>query len=623
MKLNKTREQLSEAFINSLKEDQIPWRQGWKSGRPVNAASNVRYRGINAFWLTYAAQLKGYDDPRWCTYKQAQDHGWQVRRGEKGMPVEFWSLYDTETRKKISREEADEIRETLGDRDKFKERIKPISSTSVVFNATQIDGIPKIEFQREPINEEELIQSRDKLIDEMDLIFYEGGGKAFYSPSNDSITMPVMNDFKDAYSYMTTFLHEAGHATGHETRLNRNIENTFGTRDYAREELRAEIASAFTAQAIGLEHSGEPEYLDNHKAYIQSWIERLEKNPNELFEAIKDADQISDYLIRKGGFELVRTEEIQQNKEIDVQKHKAAMADAEKKANLLPNQKGETEDLNKIDTMTPEEKEDHVQAVEAAIDYGNQKMLTDEDMELYRQIIEERHKEAQKPNAEMESKLQPEEQIEKKPGLKNESNERLQSIKEIGDIETKNPFFKMVENTEKGQLQLIFDGKPNEEVRNILKKNGFKWSPKEKAWQRMLTQNARYAVKRVTEKLEEINEQGKFEVEENSPKQNKNVHKKTFDQREYDYDDLERKLLAARDKKLEQSKGNAFHGTQQTDQFRQESGLYTTAKVESQGIYNGNTASLDRGPQLESPNSGYNQGMEECVELELEIGAEM
>ena len=138
----------------------------------------------------------------------------------------------------------------------------------------------------------------------MGLDFHEGGTEAYYRPSSDSITMPPDTYFKDDYGYMSTFLHECGHATGHESRLNRDLTGRFGSPEYAKEELRAEIASAFTAQDLGFGVSpdGLTLALDNHKAYIQSWISVIEDQPNELFAAIKDAEKISDYLLEKGEF---------------------------------------------------------------------------------------------------------------------------------------------------------------------------------------------------------------------------------------------------------------------------------------------------------------------------------
>ena len=143
--------------------------------------------------------------------------------------------------------------------------------------------------------------ARDKLLENMRLELREGGNRAYYSPSEDYVRMPTVEQFDDTYSYMSVFLHEAAHASGAAHRLNRDLTGSFGSESYAKEELRAEIASAFTASATGINYEQAPQ-MENHTAYVQNWISVLQNNPNELFRAIKDATKISDYLIEKGEF---------------------------------------------------------------------------------------------------------------------------------------------------------------------------------------------------------------------------------------------------------------------------------------------------------------------------------
>lgn len=302
MKVNKMREQMIEAFINSLQEEKIPWERGWQTDFPRNAVSGASYHGANMVWLLFTSEERHYSDPRWCTFKQAQKEGWKIKKDSKGIPLEFWSLYDTVDKKKISYEDADKIKKKLHlSEEEYLERIKPVSSVFTVFNAEQIEGIPALETDHTLCHEEEIIQKRDILLRNMAVSLVEGGYKAFYRPSTDEIHMPEINQFHDDYSYISTFLHEAGHASGHESRLNRSIKNIFGTPDYAKEELRAEIASAFVSVELGF--SGKDmEHVENHKAYIQSWIKILKDEPNELFRAIKDAEKIADYLVEKGDF---------------------------------------------------------------------------------------------------------------------------------------------------------------------------------------------------------------------------------------------------------------------------------------------------------------------------------
>lgn len=309
MKLNKMREEMINSFIDCLKKDTIPWHRSWSATeRPYNAVTNTAYHGANSLWLSYNQLAKNFSDPRWCTFKQAQTQGWKIKPGSKGTRVEFWSLYDTKTKRKLTSREAKQLSDELTI-EEFKERIKPISNIYTVFNGEQIEGIPKYVEKTYELNNEELVQRRDTLLKNMNVDFAEGGDEAFYNPSRDRITLPKMNKFESEYAYMATLLHEAGHATGHESRLNREIANMFGTPEYAKEELRAEIASAFTAQELGLDYE-QNEYMENHEAYVQSWIQVLENEPNELFAAIKDAEKISDYLIEKGEFELEKESEM-------------------------------------------------------------------------------------------------------------------------------------------------------------------------------------------------------------------------------------------------------------------------------------------------------------------------
>ena len=304
---NRMREQIKDTFIQALKEDTIPWRKQWTQlGTPFNAVTKRAYNGINNVWLAFCQECAGFNDPRWCTFKQATENEWRVKKGEHGTQVEFWTLYDKKMKKNLSFAEGETLRKTIGN-DEYEKRVNLVSKVYTVFNAEQIDGIPAYEVKNYQMdNQQSIIDKRDTLVKNMKVLFMAGGDRAFYNPFEDCIHLPQMKQFESEYAYMSTLIHEAAHATGHETRMNRQIKNKFGTPDYAKEELRAEISATFTAQAMKMpfsyqEQEGE---LNNHKAYIQNWINRLEKDPNELFAAIKDAEVISDYLIEKG--ELIK-----------------------------------------------------------------------------------------------------------------------------------------------------------------------------------------------------------------------------------------------------------------------------------------------------------------------------
>ena len=328
MNKNKVREQLAEEFIKSLEQNELPWKAGWsKLGRPVNAVTNKPYKGVNAIWLSVNASDKRYNDARWCTYKQAQDKGWQVKKGEKGTSVEFFSFYDKQEKRNITPNEVNRLKEEL-EPEEFKERVRMVVKNYSVFNAEQIDGIPKLEKPECKINNiDSVIEIRDLVIKNLGLEFHEGGGRAYYTPAEDSITMPLMEAFTDEYSYLSTFLHESGHSTGASHRLDRDLSGGFGSENYAKEELRAEISSAFTSQQLGLINDKQEEYLDNHKAYIQNWCQVIKEDKTELFKAIKDAETISDYLIEKGGLEkyIIKTEDLEQIEDLEEVKEKESL----------------------------------------------------------------------------------------------------------------------------------------------------------------------------------------------------------------------------------------------------------------------------------------------------------
>lgn len=297
--INKLRTQMAQQFLDALNQGRIPWKACWQQALPQNAITGKPYRGVNAMYLSYIATEKGYQDPRWCTYNQAQEKGWQVRKGEKSALVEYWAYFDRKQKKLLSWTEA---RRLLKDDPEYIKNLQLSSRCYHVFNVEQMDGIP--ELIRSGTDIGQLRDKRDTLIRNMAVGFREEGCQAFYTPRTDTITLPPENTFDDEYGYMATFLHESAHASGHECRLNRQMSGVYGSPEYAKEELRAEIASAFTAQALGLQLTDEQlrYQMNQHSAYLQSWASGLKDAPEELFRAIKAAEEISDYLIEQGDF---------------------------------------------------------------------------------------------------------------------------------------------------------------------------------------------------------------------------------------------------------------------------------------------------------------------------------
>ena len=288
---SKTREQLIKMYIECLKENKIPWQRTWKVDKHKNGISNIEYKGVNELLLNLIASLFEYKDSRWFTYVQIQRKGWKLKKEAKGrgVPLEFWSMYNFKQKRKY---EIKEYKNYIKEHPEEKEDFRMINNVYYVFNADLVDGITKEKSKN--IDSKEIPKKIKTIIKNLNVKYIENGNNSFYDIENDKIVLPSSDKFFDNYSYYATQLHEISHATGHPKRLNRKIENRYGTVDYAREELVAEISSSFLMQDMNI--IVEEKHYENHKAYIQSWIELLESNPKELFDAISKASKVCEYI---------------------------------------------------------------------------------------------------------------------------------------------------------------------------------------------------------------------------------------------------------------------------------------------------------------------------------------
>ena len=289
---SKTREQLVKMYLDALKENKIPWRERWYSDLNKNGVTNTEYRGVNQLILSYVAYKEKYKDNRWLTYKQIKENNYKITNAKgKGVPIEFWSVYDIKNKIRLDFPTYEKIIEKTPER---KKDFKVFCNTTYVFNASLIEGIkPNEKNNRNTIPTNIYFK---RLISKLHIEYIEEGNKAYYIPSKDTIVLPPSSKFFDKYSYYATQLHELSHATGHSNRLNRNL-NIQNKKDYAREELIAEISSSFLMQKLNVKVN-EDDY-NNHKSYIQSWIQLLENKSNELFKAVGEANKICDYLDSK------------------------------------------------------------------------------------------------------------------------------------------------------------------------------------------------------------------------------------------------------------------------------------------------------------------------------------
>lgn len=298
-------EQVAEKLIEQLRQGTAPWQKPWDGGglpdfMPHNAITGRRYRGINNLWL----QAQGRKDPRWITYKQASSIGAQVRRGEKGTVVEYWQFTEEVTKTDAK---GQEIIGKDGKPEKETVRLeRPKVFHAVVFNGEQIDGLPPLKPRPLSWNPDE--RAEKILKNSGAVINHQHGDRAFYSPSRDSITLPLREQFASPGAYYETALHELGHWTGHTDRLNRDLSHPFGSEGYAREELRAEIASLMLSQELGVSFNP-----DQHASYVASWITALQDDPMEIMRAASDAEKIQGYVM---AFEQIQ--EIEQQNEAAV-----------------------------------------------------------------------------------------------------------------------------------------------------------------------------------------------------------------------------------------------------------------------------------------------------------------
>ena len=284
MQTSEYRKAVTERLIGMLESGTAPWQKPWDAGiaamnRPHNFNGRP-YHGVNALMLWCTAIDKGYEDPRWLTFKQVNKLGGHVNKGEKAQIVEYWQW-----EKEVENPETGE-----------KEKVPlehPKVYRAAVFNADQCTGLPKLRRQAQkwsPVERAENIIAANGVP-----VTHNTDGSAFYSPGGDFICLPPRESFAtvDAYS---TLLHEVGHSTGHPTRLNREFGGQFGSEGYAREELRAELASTFLCGELGIATTGSDE---QHAAYVKSWVSALKNDYNEIFRAAADAEKICNYLYER------------------------------------------------------------------------------------------------------------------------------------------------------------------------------------------------------------------------------------------------------------------------------------------------------------------------------------
>jgi len=259
---------ITDKIITSLEAGTVPWHKPWIGGEHKNMRSGASYWGINPMMLS----LAGRSTSLWLSYKQAKSLGGQVRKGEAGTCVVFWKFIEK--------------------RDNPEERF-PLLRYYSVFNLDQIDGI-KVPVEHGMMENHPHFNA-EKLIAEMPFpptILNDGFRKAYYVPSNDTVITPPIENFISSESYYSVLFHELTHSTMHPARCARDVGgHFFGSQDYSKEELIAEIGACYLCHFAGIEGT-----FDNSAAYIKNWLSALRNDPKFIIMASSGAQKAVDYI---------------------------------------------------------------------------------------------------------------------------------------------------------------------------------------------------------------------------------------------------------------------------------------------------------------------------------------
>lgn len=288
-------ETITSAIVARIEAgDVLPWHQPWQAGHAAGPVSRPLrhngqpYQGINVLWLWMTAHGRGYTCPLWLTYRQAQELGGHVRKGERATPVVYASTF--------AKDEQNSAGETV-------RRNIPFLKTYSVFNAEQCDGLPG-PFTAElppPAGHVDPLPAVLDFARHTGADVREGGARAYYSPAGDYVQMPHAATFESPEAHAGTLVHELAHWTGHTSRLARDFTaaKRFGDEAYAAEELVAELAAAFLAADIGFE--AQPR--DDHAAYLASWLKVMKADKRAIFTAASAASRAAAYLhsLQPGG----------------------------------------------------------------------------------------------------------------------------------------------------------------------------------------------------------------------------------------------------------------------------------------------------------------------------------
>jgi antirestriction protein ArdC len=289
--------QLADKLTAELKAGTSPFQKPVKDNgmpafiKPVNPITGKGYTAMNALNLA----LKGHDDPRWMSLDAASFAKYQVKEGAKGTLINFPKNSEIQA---VRTPEGEKIKGEDGKTlTKVVEFEKTQNGTAFLFNATQINGIAPLEeyLKTQPVPELSPLERAAKLIADSKAVIVHGGQEAFYDRVKDEIHLPEKNQFENDTKYYQAAVHQLAHWTGHESRLKRPMEGKFASMDYAKEELRAAIASMLIGAEIKIGHN-----FGQNAAYASNWAKILKEEPFQLTRASSDAQKITNLLLDTG-----------------------------------------------------------------------------------------------------------------------------------------------------------------------------------------------------------------------------------------------------------------------------------------------------------------------------------
>ncbi|GGC94138.1 ArdC family protein [Chelatococcus reniformis] len=278
---------ITSKIIAELKAGRVPWVQPWGTATakaslamPRNAATGRRYSGINVLILWGAVIEHGFPGQSWLTFRQALSLGGHVRKGERGTTVVYADRFTPEDEKRHARETGEDAA-TI-----------PFLKRFTAFNAAQCENLPEDVAALSPPPLPDLIEPKvEALIKATGIAFHIGGDRAFYVPAHDYVQVPPPKAYFEPINWHRTALHELGHATGHPTRLNRDLSGSYGTKAYAFEELIAEISAAFCCASLGIVPTV------RHADYIASWFDVLREDNRAIVRAASAASKAADFIL--------------------------------------------------------------------------------------------------------------------------------------------------------------------------------------------------------------------------------------------------------------------------------------------------------------------------------------